>query len=420
MDNRHRRALLRTRFPSLTSTVPEQWLRNWAAEFLPPSHWESRPGSYRESATGGMNGWSVPICLVKAAAAASAAAWAAIMATFMAIAAAVGTVVGRFRIGERCCDLSGAPQRLVDRAGDLADHAHHLARRLGHLARLAQGPGQLAHLQRDLGRQTWKQCMQMSMLARTAREPPMYTFDEPVMISNRADRGGTTPMHVGLSPKSPHRAVGLLLTKTRRHVPSMTGPIGGNGIGGKGGGLLGGCLSVAVRNAQGHARERRRRERADGLRRAQRPACSSSRPPRHQCPRDGRAEIGKHAQDRMSPSWRRVGQLLDGLDHLVNLLQSLGDRLLHVLGGNRLVGVRRRLRHRDGLRILFWPPLSDLAAPLSPLFSFRKSPTPGIEDVSATNSNAHALTRFTLHSLRLCNTRSSYFAQERRRSYQGR
>ena len=40
----------------------------------------------------------------------------------------------------------------------------------------------------------------MSMPARAAREPPMYTFDEPVMISNMADKGGTTPQHVGLSP----------------------------------------------------------------------------------------------------------------------------------------------------------------------------------------------------------------------------
>ena len=119
-----------------------------------------------------------------------------------------------------------------------------------------------------------------------------------------------------------------------------------------------------------------------------------------ECPRDGRAGVGKHAQNGCRRA-ERVGQLLDGLDHLVNLLQSLGDRLLHVLGGNRLVGVGRRLRCRDGLGYFFGL-LERPGMPLSPLFSFRKSPTPGIEDVSATNSNAHALTRFTLHSLRLC------------------
>ena len=40
----------------------------------------------------------------------------------------------------------------------------------------------------------------MSMPDRAAREPPMYTFDEPVTISNMADNGGTTPQHVGLNP----------------------------------------------------------------------------------------------------------------------------------------------------------------------------------------------------------------------------
>src|SRR5262249_26472121 len=91
----------------------------------------------------------------------------------------------------------------------------------------------------------WKQCIVMSMPDRAAREPPMYTFDEPVMISYMADRGGTMPQQVGLRPKSPQRAAGLLLISTRKHVPRRIGPSGGKGIGGTGGGPLGGCLTWA-------------------------------------------------------------------------------------------------------------------------------------------------------------------------------
>jgi hypothetical protein len=87
-----------------------------------------------------------------------------------------------------------------------------------------------------------KQCIVMSMPDLAARAPPMYTFDDPVMISYIADSGGMIPPHVGFSPKSPHLALGLLLINTVRLVPSMIGPNGGKGIGGKGGGPLGGCL----------------------------------------------------------------------------------------------------------------------------------------------------------------------------------
>src|SRR5262245_12691676 len=60
-----------------------------------------------------------------------------------------------------------------------------------------------------------------------------------------ADKGGTTPQQVGLMPKSPQRAVGLLLMSTVKLRPKRTGPIGGKGVGGTGGGPLGGCLTWA-------------------------------------------------------------------------------------------------------------------------------------------------------------------------------
>jgi hypothetical protein len=40
----------------------------------------------------------------------------------------------------------------------------------------------------------------MSMPDRATREPPMYTFDDPVTIWNKADKGGTTPQQVGFNP----------------------------------------------------------------------------------------------------------------------------------------------------------------------------------------------------------------------------
>src|SRR5262249_24599661 len=85
------------------------------------------------------------------------------------------------------------------------------------------------------------QCMVMSMPDRAARAPPMNTLDEPVKISYM----GGMPQHVGLRPMSPHRAAGLPLMSTCRQVPSITGPIGGSGVGGIGGGPLGGWATWA-------------------------------------------------------------------------------------------------------------------------------------------------------------------------------
>src|SRR6516225_1617620 len=68
------------------------------------------------------------------------------------------------------------------------------------LPTLLATPASLPTLTVILGDGTWKQCRVMSMFARAAREPPMYTFDDPVIISNKADNGGTTPQQVGFSP----------------------------------------------------------------------------------------------------------------------------------------------------------------------------------------------------------------------------
>src|SRR6478752_1394896 len=100
--------------------------------------------------TGGMKGWSVPICLVMAAEAASAAAWAAIMATLKPIAAAMAP-------------SSAAPATLPAAAVTL----------LATLPTLLATPASLPSLIGTLGDGTWKQCMVMSMFARAAREPPM-------------------------------------------------------------------------------------------------------------------------------------------------------------------------------------------------------------------------------------------------------
>src|SRR5215470_4100157 len=69
----------------------------------------------------------------------------------------------------------------------------------------------------------------------------MKTFDEPVKTSKIGGR----PQQVGLYPRSPQRAAGLLLMSTETHVPSMIGPIGGRGMGGTGGGPLGGWAGCA-------------------------------------------------------------------------------------------------------------------------------------------------------------------------------
>src|SRR5262249_61136493 len=57
-----------------------------------------------------------------------------------------------------------------------------------------------AHLTITFGAGMWKQCMVMSMFARAARLPPMYTLFDPVTISNMADKGGAIPQQVGLNP----------------------------------------------------------------------------------------------------------------------------------------------------------------------------------------------------------------------------
>ncbi len=83
--------------------------------------------------------------------------------------------------------------------------------------------------------------LQMSSV-RAARAPPMNTFDEPVVILNQA---GGTPMHVGARPMSSQRAAGMLLISTRTHIPRVTIPMLGHGVGGTGGGPLGGWVAWA-------------------------------------------------------------------------------------------------------------------------------------------------------------------------------
>src|SRR5262245_46736046 len=56
---------------------------------------------------------------------------------------------------------------------------------------------------------------------------------------------GGRPQQVGPMPRSPQRAAGLPLINTDTHVPNMTGPIGGRGVGGTGGGPLGGGATCA-------------------------------------------------------------------------------------------------------------------------------------------------------------------------------